>query len=388
MKKDIQNYDIMKNTVIYAACAAMLAFLPLSCRKQDKDASRAMPEMSVEVTPVVVDSVTLFKQYPGTLIANRSVDIMARVSGILSRPMYTAGDFVREGQPLFTIESSQYRNAVATAEASLATARSDNEYAESHYEAVKRAYERNAVSKMELSQALNARDQSRAAISSAEAALSEARSELAKTTVRATLDGHISINELSGGSYVQGEASPVKLATIYDDAQVVANFAIEDRSFLRMFENPNNRHLIDYKAIPVKFGEQLPHSYTANLDYMDPAVDPSTGTILLQAAIDNPYGELRAGMYCTIDMPYKVEPEAILVRDASIGTDQQGRYVYAVNDSDRVVYTPVKTGDMANDSMRVITSGLSRGQRYVTSALLKVRDGMTVKPYTAPQPKK
>ena len=79
-------------------------------------------------------------------------------------------------------------------------------------------------------------------------------------------------------------------------------------------------------------------------------------------------------------MPYRVEPHAVLVRDASLGTDQLGRYLYVVNDSDRVVYTPVKTGDLVADTMRVVVSGVKPGERYVTSALLKVRDGMTVRP--------
>ena len=83
-------------------------------------------------------------------------------------------------------------------------------------------------------------------------------------------------------------------------------------------------------------------------------------------------------MYCTVHMPYKVDPAAMLVRDASIGTDQLGKYVYVVNDSGKVVYTPVKTGDLVADTMRLVTEGLRPGDRYVTSALLKVRDGMKV----------
>ncbi len=70
----------------------------------------------------------------------------------------------------------------------------------------------------------------------------------------------------------------------------------------------------------------------------------------------------------------------MLVRDASISTDQLGSYIYVVNDSNRVVYTPVKTGDLVNDSMRVVLSGVSPDANYVTDAMLKVRAGMEVKP--------
>lgn len=85
-------------------------------------------------------------------------------------------------------------------------------------------------------------------------------------------------------------------------------------------------------------------------------------------------------MYVDVSLPTGVDPEAILVRDASLSTDQLGKFLYTVNDSDRVVYTHVQVGELADDSMRIVTSGLKPGDRYVTSAMLKVRDGMTVKP--------
>lgn len=126
----------------------------------------------------------------------------------------------------------------------------------------------------------------------------------------------------------------------------------------------------------------MQHNYTGNLFYVAPDVDSSTGTLVLKASVDNPYGELKAGMYTTITLPYKKVDDAILVKDASIGTDQAGKYLYVVNDSSRVVYTPIKVGDLVNDSMRLVTSGLTPHSRYVTQALLKVRDGMKVKTVT------
>ena len=69
-----------------------------------------------------------------------------------------------------------------------------------------------------------------------------------------------------------------------------------------------------------------------------------------------------------------------MIRDASISTDQLGKYVYLVNDSDKVVYTPVTVGALVCDTMRIVEKGISPTDRYVTKAMLKVRDGMTVKP--------
>jgi len=81
-----------------------------------------------------------------------------------------------------------------------------------------------------------------------------------------------------------------------------------------------------------------------------------------------------------IALPYAVEPRALLIKDAAIASNQLGKYVYVVDDQDKVVYTPIEIGDLVNDTMRIVTKGLDEKSRYVTKAILKVRDGMTVNP--------
>ncbi|MCG4735888.1 efflux transporter periplasmic adaptor subunit, partial [Bacteroides intestinalis] len=85
-------------------------------------------------------------------------------------------------------------------------------------------------------------------------------------------------------------------------------------------------------------------------------------------------------LYVSITLPYGKESQAILIPDASIGTDQLGKYVYVVNDSDRVRYRHIEVGQLIDDTLRQITGGLSPQERYVTRALMKVREGMKVKP--------
>ena len=113
---------------------------------------------------------------------------------------------------------------------------------------------------------------------------------------------------------------------------------------------------------------------------MSPNVDLSTGTLSIRAEVDNPAGELKSGLYISIRLPYGSREHAILVRDASIATDQLGKYMYVVNDSNVVEYRPVETGQLVNDTLRVIDEGISPTDRYVTKALLKVRAGMPVRP--------
>ncbi|MDE6269804.1 MAG: efflux RND transporter periplasmic adaptor subunit [Muribaculaceae bacterium] len=363
----------MKTISLIAASAAIIAFSACSRSK----ATHTVQVPDIEVSEAVTDSVTIYKKFPGTLTAGSSVDVVARVNGIITSKNYNSGDFVRKGQLLFTIESDTYRDAVRQAEATVATARSEHEYAVKHLAALEKAFRSNAVSEMELEQGRSAEREAEAAIRSAEAALSTARTRLGYCRVTAPIDGNVTTNALSVGNYVSGEGSPVVLCSIYDNRQVTANFAVEDASLARQVADFMPA---EETPVPVKFTQRLKHSYTGTYSYVAPEMNTSTGTMPINLSIENPYDELRPGMYVEVLLPVSVEPEAVLVRDGSLSSDQLGKYLYTVNDSNKVVYTPVKVGEMANDSMRVVESGIRAGVKYVTSAMLKVRDGMTVNP--------
>lgn len=362
--------------ILSATCILISA---TSCKKTDKkDATAEIPEISV-ATPII-DSIVLHKTYPGLLGASDHADIVARVNGTLLAKHYEGGAYVKKGTPLFTIESTKYRDAVQQAQASLATAKSQLEYATKNYQALSEALKSDAVSQIEVVQAKANMDQAAASVKNAEAVLSQANLNLSYCTVKAPIDGFVSSSIPNIGEYISGEGSPVNLAHIYDNKKMTAVFNIEDAQYEEMIgQNGGMSHDL-YRNVPIKFAQPLPHSYTANLTYQSPTINSSTGTLQLKGSIVNIDNELKDGMYITVELPYGVNPKAILIKDASIGTDQLGKYVYVVNDSDKVVYTPIKIGEIYQDSLRVVNEGLKPGDRYVTEALLSVRNGMTVKP--------
>ena len=360
--------------------AMPVLMLTSACEKKGSQTENEMPAMKVDVAYPTMDTVVLSNTYPAYLSANSTVDLVARVNGYLIGQNYQDGAFVRKGDVLFRIEDSSYRDAVNQAQAQLESARATASYAKSHYEAVERALRSDAVSAMEAEQAKSAMNEAIAAVNNAQAALRSAETTLSYCTVRAPFDGHVGMSTLSKGSYLNGAASPVKLATIYDDSELGVNFYVADESYLQMLKDKSKELNVDLEHIPVVFGDSIPHSYTCDLTYLAPEIDRNTGTLRMQAKMKNTYGELKSGMYATVTLPYGIDPAAILVRDASIGTDQRGKYVYTVNDSSKIVYTPVEVGQLVNDTLRIVTSGLTPIDRYVTKALLKVRDGATVEP--------
>lgn len=350
-----------------------------SCKHKDnKDLAAAENmEQTVEVTLPEVKTVTLTQAYPGNLQADSEVDIVARVNGVL-RSHVVSGSKVKKGQVIYTIEASKYGDNVREAEASLATAQSNYEYYKKQYSAMQKAMQADAVSEIELLESKNNLDQSEASIRNSKAALDEARTMAGYCSIRAPFDGTIALHQYDDGTYISGEASPVTLNTIYKDDVINAFISVEEPMYARMMMNREKQHL-SLDSVRISFNSPLQHTYYSKINYSAPDVSTSTGTVTLRFDIANSYGELKSGMYMNVILPYEIAENALLIRDASIGTDQLGKYVYVVNDSSKVVYTPIQVGELYADTLRIVTSGLTPDSRYVKNALLKVRNGEKVK---------
>jgi len=192
---------------------------------------------------------------------------------------------------------------------------------------------------MEVEQARSSLQQIDAQIKTAEAMLTDARTQLGYCTVRAPFDGRVAKRKLDPGAIL----SPgQELTSIYDESHFSVNFDIEDSQYLAMLRDGNGS--IATGDIPVRFAEELPHEYFAELSYVSPSVSTSTGTYSLQARLEDPYGELRSGMFVTVELPYARLDSALVVESAAIATDQRGEYLYTVSDSNKVVYTHIVTG--------------------------------------------
>ena len=338
----------------------------------------ATPE--VNVAEVQVDSIVLHNDYPGYLEAKTKANVVAEVSGRLLTQNFESGSYVSKGQVLFTIDPTTYSNAVTEAEASVANYKSQRDFYAKQTEAMEKAYKEDAVSEMELLQSRSNLREAEASIKNAQATLSTARTKLGKCTVTAPISGYITLNAVSIGNYINGEGSPQTLATIYDNSEFNAVFSIDDTQYDKLLGAGQDPKGALYRNMPISFNSPLKNSYTADLYYVAPSVNSSTGSLQLVGTVKNIDNELKDGMYVTVSLPYGIDKHATIVKDAALSTDQLGKYLYLVNDSDMVVYTPVTVGPTYQDSLRVSTKGVKPGDKYVTQALLTVRNGMKVKP--------
>ena len=359
----------MKTTIKIGIVGLSIVLLT-GCK--EKSLQTEMPAPSISVATPVVQDITLTKDYPGYLSSDRMVNLVARVNGYLQSSQLVPGAKVKKGDLIFVIEPEVYQNNVTQAEAALNTAKAQTEYARSNYERMKEAAKSGAVSQIQVLQAESTAAEMEASVNNAEAALKTARTNLSYCYIRAPYDGRV-----TRASY-----DVVTLATLYKDDIMYANFNIEDNQFMRMkmIAAQNDPDVKMPTHVSVRLGQDGRQRYTGTLDYLSPNVDLSTGTLNVRANLENKDGELKSGLYVTITLPYSEQKNAVLVRDASIGTDQLGKFLYIVNDSNIVRYRHIEPGQLVNDTLRQVISGIRPNERYVTTALLKVRDGMSIKP--------
>lgn len=371
---------VMKKIVYFAltACLAALA----SCGTKDKENKdkKASGELTVQVAEPVAESVMLFKDFPGFLSAGSAIDVPARASGLITGCYYSSGDYVHKGQVLFTIESTTYEQQVVQARAALSSARSNAEYAEKRLAAMKKAFASEAVSEMDVVQAENNLTSARNSIATAQAQLKQAEVSFGYCTVRAPISGIASGGTIDVGEFVGGDGGAVMLCTIYDTSTMTANFSLEENQYRTLVGESGGLDNAIYRDVPLVFDTPMEHTYTTDLYYASPHVQQSTGTVKLEGHVKNPLNELKDGMYVSIRLPYGDRHDALLVKDASISTDQRGKYLYVVDKDDKVEYRPITVGELYQDSLRIVESGLKPGERYVTTALMSVRPGMKVKP--------
>jgi RND family efflux transporter MFP subunit len=129
----------------------------------------------------------------------------------------------------------------------------------------------------------------------------------------------------------------------------------------------------------VGLGDETEFSHNGKIDFVDNQVDPSTGTIRVRAVVGNADRLLTPGLFVRVRLPVGEARPGVLVTDRAIGTDQDRKYVFVVNDKNVVEYRPVKLGGL-HDSLRAVSEGLGPGEWVVVNGLQRVRPGVTVVP--------
>src|SRR5580704_15215347 len=366
-----------------AACGLSFAVsAPLVLAACEQNSFVAPPPPKVDVGVPVQRAVTRYLEATGNTAPIKSVDLVARVQGVLQSINYQDGAFVKQGTTLFTIEPDTYKLKLEQAEAAEAGAQASLKQTEADYKRQVDLVARQAVSQATLDTSTSSRDNAQANLQQAQANTKIAEVNYGYTKVVAPFDGIVSAHLISVGELV-GASSPTQLATIVQLDPIYVNFNVNEQDVLRVRAEARRRGLTpaDLKQLPIEVGLQTEDGYPhkGNLDYAAPTINQSTGTLAVRGVLPNADRVLLPGYYVRVRVPFDQQQNALLVPDVALGSDQSGRYVLVVNSENVVEQHKVQTGPLEGD-LRVIETGLKPDDRVVTSGLLRAIPGQKVDP--------
>ncbi|MCK4873560.1 MAG: efflux RND transporter periplasmic adaptor subunit [Phycisphaerales bacterium] len=367
-----------------AVTATLAACTLQGCR--DTVDRQPPPPPTVTVQTPTVRSVTTSIEFTGRTAAVETVEIRARVTGFLKSVDFEPSLIVNAGDLLFTIEPEPFEATVAAARAQLASREAELHLAEVTIQKAKRAFDKGAVTDLEMAEYEAKREVAAAAVQGAQAAVETAEIDLGYTQIRAPITGRISRNLVSVGNLVTAGESTL-LTTIVLDDPIHAYFAVDERTVLRVLKqrphNPGapNSPTEERRTVFVQLSDGSEYPEPGFIDFGENRVDPTTGTLEVRAEFANPNGILYPGMFARIRLP-KPTVESILVPEIALQRDLGGPFLTLVNDQDIVERRYVELGDAVGTD-RVILTGLEPADRVIVNGLQKARPG---KPVTVQSP--
>jgi RND family efflux transporter MFP subunit len=340
------------------------------------------PPPKVDVGLPVQQNITRFLDATGNTAPIQTVDLVARVQGVLQSINYKDGTFVKAGTTLFTIEPDTYKFKLEQAQAAEAGAQASVKQAEADYKRQVDLVARQAVSQATLDTSTSSRDNAQANLQQAEANTKIAAVNFGYTNVVAPFEGIVSAHLVSVGELV-GVASPTQLATIVQFDPIYVNFNVNEQDVLRIRAEAKRRGMTasDLTRLPIEVGLQTESGYPhkGNLDYAAPTINQSTGTLAVRGVLPNADRILLPGYYVRVRVPFDQQQNALLVPNVALGSDQSGLYVLVVNGDNVVEQRKVKTGQVEGE-LRVIESGVKADDRVVIAGVLRAIPGQKVDP--------
>ena len=383
----------MLKVVVGCARKARVALLltPLAlglaaCDQSQSQAPKAAPPPpQVTVARPVTKTLVEHDEYVGRFVAVDSVEVRARVSGYLSAIHFKDGQMVKQGDLLFTIDRRPFQTALDQARAALAQAKANLAFAESDLQRAQGLVGDNVISKQTFEQRIQAKRVADASVASQEAAVRSADLDLEFTELRAPVSGRIGDRRVSPGNLVTGgtTGTTTLLGTIQSTDPIRFEFTMDEGSYLRYLRLAGKARGLtnDGGNVPVKLkllDEQIfPHQ--GRMDFVDNAIDRSSGTIRGRAVFSNHDGMFTPGMFGRIQVAAGKPAEALLVPDVAIGTEQVRKFVLVV-DAENVARAKYVTLGPVVEGLRVIASGLTPDDRVVVNGLMRVRPGTKVTP--------
>lgn len=353
----------------------LAALLLLAACSSGESAPPPMPVAEVGVITITPTPVVNMVELPGRVAAVRTAEVRARVDGIVERRLYTEGSDVRQGAPLFRIDSRPLRASLDVQLAAVRRAQAEATNAEREVSRYRPLVARDAISKQEFDAAQARLAQARAEVGSAQAQARQAQLTLGYTTVSAPISGRVGRAEVTEGA-LASQANGTLLTRIEQLDPIYVNFSQSSEDLLGL-RRQAGAGLARTVRLLLEDGSE--YGITGTLNFLDQSVDPQTGTVGLRAVFRNAGRLLLPGQFVRVRIESGLDTSGIAVPQRAVQLTREGGTVLLLGPKNIAQPRPVKLGRLAG-GMWVITAGLKPGDKLIVDGGQKVRPGSPVRP--------
>ena len=361
-----------------SALLMLMLFTALTACKAPAEPVAAAPAVLVGVVTLQTESQTLSTELPGRTRAFMKAEIRPQISGIVQQRLFTEGAAVKAGQPLYQIDPAAYEVVVASAAATLAKTLATAKTAEVNAARNAALVKIDAISRQLYDESLALVQQTTADVAVAQAALDNARINLAFTRIVAPIAGRTSLSTVTPGALVTANQVAVlttisQLDPVYVDVTQSSTDLLKLKSDLAQgrFERVGQ----GAARIRIKLEDGRAYPHPGRLQFSGVSVDPGTGAVTLRAVVPNPDGLLMPGMYVRAQLDTGVTPQALLVPQQAVTRDTTGQASVLMVDANSKVERRAVSLDVAVGNRWMVNAGLAVGDRVIVDGLQRIRAG-------------
>ncbi len=328
------------------------------------------------VVEVGTSSAAMQTTYPASIKGVQDVQISPKVGGFITKIYVKEGQKVSAGQTLFEIDNVTYQAQVRQAQASVNTAKTQVKTAELTYNNSKKLFENRVIGDYEMQTAHNSYEQAKAGLAQAEAVLANAKEALSFCYVKSPAAGVVGTLPYKVGALVSAQNV---LTTVSNNSTMEVYFSVNEKDALQMSKDGNG--LDKLPAVKLQLADGTIYAHEGKVIKMSGVIDQATGSVQLIATFPNPDRFLKSGGSGNLIIP-RDNNAAIVIAQSCVMEVQDKKFIYTVNDSNKVQYTEITVDPQNDGNNYIVTSGLKVGDKYVTNGITKLSDQMEIVPIT------